>query len=214
MDAMRVYVSGKYAYVSSYDYDMFYCIDVSNPASPRIVGNITDTARLNEANGIFVSGQYAYCTGRYSLKLAVIKIPGINAPAASIGDLAASSIEVSENVDVGNNLYVRSGINVGQGGLKSDGPVSIMGAGTSTLSALDVRDASGNSRLTVLDNGNVGIGTTLPKARLEIVPSNSTNGFYLNIANAKLVMKSPNGSCWACGANNTNVWNCTSMTCP
>jgi hypothetical protein len=45
-----------------------------------------------------------------------VDISGIDAPAATIGDISASTIEVTENVDVGNNLYVRNAVNVGPGG--------------------------------------------------------------------------------------------------
>ncbi|MCG8430959.1 MAG: hypothetical protein MJA29_07290, partial [Candidatus Omnitrophica bacterium] len=88
------------------------------------------------------------------------------------------------NVDVGNNLYVRSGINVGPGGIKSDGPLTITGEGTAPSSSLEIRSA--------------GAG----------------NDFYLNIANGKLLMKSADNTCSACGPYNNNTWACVSVTCP
>ena len=47
--------------------------------------------------------------------LTIVDISGIDAPAATIGDISASTIEVTENVDVGNNFYVRNAVNVGPG---------------------------------------------------------------------------------------------------
>ena len=59
--------------------------------------------------------------------LTIVDISGIDAPAATIGDISASTIEVTENVDVGNNLYVRNAMNVGPGGLFSSGDITSNG---------------------------------------------------------------------------------------
>jgi len=53
----------------------------------------------------------------------ILNIIGMDAPTASIGSISASTVEATENVQIGNNLYARSGINVGAGGIKSDGPI-------------------------------------------------------------------------------------------
>ncbi len=48
----------------------------------------------------------------------------IDAPTASIGNISASQISVTENMDIGNNLHIGNGLNVGPGGIKADGPIA------------------------------------------------------------------------------------------
>ncbi|MBN1373760.1 hypothetical protein JW962_00255, partial [Candidatus Dojkabacteria bacterium] len=61
-----------------------------------------------------------------------------------------NDITISENLDVGNNAYVRNGLNVGPGGINSNGVLSI------------------NSSLSSYFAGRVGIGTTSPDSRLQV----------------------------------------------
>lgn len=68
--------------------------------------------------------------------------------------------------------------------------------------------------LIVTTGNNVGIGTTNPKTKLEIIPADTSSGFYLDLAEAKLIMKSPDGTCSACGPNNSDAWSCASVSCP
>ena len=178
--AEDVYVSGKYAYVASSISDSLTVIDISNPASPLEINYIIDSSQggvatdLNAASSLYVSGKYAYVTSRYNGALTVIDISGIDAPVANIGNLASSNITVSENVNIGNDLYVANSVNIGFGGLMSNGAFSfssasgsgnlIMGAPTGkallTLDQLGNQDiftasASGQTKFTVKSDGNV-----------------------------------------------------------
>ncbi len=56
--------------------------------------------------------------------LTVLDISGIDAPAATIGDLAVGTIDVWENADVKNDLSVGSGLVVGANGIYSQGNVT------------------------------------------------------------------------------------------
>jgi hypothetical protein len=67
-----------------------------------------------------------------------------------------------------------------------------------------------NERMRVEANGNVGIGTTAPKAKLEV-----TNGdVYVNDATKGIILKSPNGNCWRVTMDNTGNFVRTAITCP
>ncbi|MBN1896613.1 MAG: hypothetical protein JW789_02690, partial [Candidatus Aenigmarchaeota archaeon] len=55
-----VYVSGRYAYVTSENLDGLTVIDVSNPVSPTYVGNYSDSTYLDGPDSVYVSGKYAY----------------------------------------------------------------------------------------------------------------------------------------------------------
>ena len=121
--AYGLYVSGKYAYATSYSNDRVTIIDVSDPTSPSVVGSITDT-QLDAPYSIYVSGKYAYVACLDADRLTIVDLFGIDASSANIGDISASSINVGEDMDIGQGLYVRSGVNVGIGGIKTDGELS------------------------------------------------------------------------------------------
>jgi hypothetical protein len=58
-------------------------------------------------------------------------------------------------------------------------------------------------------NGNVGIGTTSPNVKLQV-----SGQIYQDSAGTKMIFKSPDGTCSACGPDNSDVWTCASVTCP
>ncbi len=58
-------------------------------------------------------------------------------------------------------------------------------------------------------NGRIGIGTADPKRKLEI-----NDDIYINFTGGKLIMKSPDGTCSACGPDDADVWSCASIVCP
>lgn len=58
--------------------------------------------------------------------------------------------------------------------------------------------------------GNVGIGTSTPKARLEV-----TNGdVYVNDATKGIILKSPDGNCWRITIDSTGNFVRTAISCP
>ncbi|MFC1658224.1 NosD domain-containing protein [Candidatus Omnitrophota bacterium] len=131
IDSDSVYVSGKYAYLGCPSDDTIRVLDISNPSSPSLVASYSNASYYNadSYDHIFVSGKYLYAGSNTPNYLLVLDITGIDSPGANIGDISASSIEVTDNVDIGNNLYVRSGLNVGPGGILSNGPLSAGGGG-------------------------------------------------------------------------------------
>jgi hypothetical protein len=58
-------------------------------------------------------------------------------------------------------------------------------------------------------NGNVGIGTTDSKTKLQV-----SGQIYQDGAGTKMIFKSPDGSCSACGPDNSDAWTCAAVTCP
>ncbi|MBN2101123.1 hypothetical protein JW710_04525 [Candidatus Dojkabacteria bacterium] len=84
---------------------------------------------------------------------------------------------VDENLYVGNNLYAQNGLNVGPGGLHVDsgevgfdadsGDTAFRFGQSGTGDILNVFDGS-TEVLTILDGGNVGIGTTSPAYELQV----------------------------------------------
>jgi hypothetical protein len=76
----KLYVSGKYAYVTSLFDEGLSVIDISDPTNPIEVGYINDTEKggtahlLDGAYGIYVSGKYAYVTAWYDDGLSIIDV--------------------------------------------------------------------------------------------------------------------------------------------
>jgi hypothetical protein len=140
--AYSVHVSGKYAYIADSAAGL-QIIDISNPIVPVLAGTY-DTSGL--AFGLHVSGKYAYVADSSS-GLQIIDINGIETPSLYAGNIATNGLTVTENADFGNNLYVRNGLNVGMGGIFTDGVLSVAGTSSSFF------------------GGNVGIGTTSPYAK-------------------------------------------------
>jgi len=199
-----VYVSGKYAYVAGGNSDSLAVVDISNPSSPTLVGGVINSTYMDGTISVYVSGKYAYVAGWDSNSLAVVDISGIDVPSGHIGDLAAGTIDVWENLNVANNIYGK-GLNIGPGGIYSQGRVSIFetssvpaltitqsgsGAGLKltnlgTGNTLLIEDEQSDTTPFVIDeSGNVGIGTTAPLHTLDVrgdivAPNNKVMARYL-----------------------------------
>ena len=65
-------------------------------------------------------------------------------------------------------------------------------------------------RMTINGDGNVGIGTTTPVAKLQV----TSGDVYIDDATKGIIMKSPNGNCWRVTIDNTGNMVRTAITCP
>ncbi|MEK7673909.1 MAG: hypothetical protein AAB371_01780, partial [Patescibacteria group bacterium] len=125
---------------------------VDNPASPTLTGTYNTSG---DANDVYISGKYAYVADAGS-GLQIIDIKGIDVYALFAGNIGTNDITVLENIDVGNNLYARNGLNVGSGGILTDGRLSVSGVS--------------------YFGDNVGIGTTSPIALLSVAGTSFFSG--------------------------------------
>jgi len=84
--------------------------------------------------------------------------------------------------------------------------VSENGAISFTSGGLNETD----QRLVIKPNGNIGLGTSSPDAKLQV-----TNGdIYIENVNKGVIMKSPNGQCWRYTPDNNGQLVSTAITCP
>lgn len=65
-------------------------------------------------------------------------------------------------------------------------------------------------RMRIGENGNIGIGTTAPKAKLEIADGD----IYISDITQGIIMKSPDGSCWKGTMDNAGNLNFVLIPCP
>jgi uncharacterized LabA/DUF88 family protein len=135
--AIDVYVSGKYAYVAD-SASGLAVIDISNPASPSFVRSIDP----GSVSAVRISGRYAYAIDPVSTKLHIIDIGGLETHALFAGTIESSTLSVTENVDIGNSLFVRNGLNVGPGGFLSNGAGQFSSFSTSSLARVPALGAS------------------------------------------------------------------------
>jgi len=170
--ATDIFVSGKYAYITGQQDDGLEIIDISDPTNPVHVTKFNDSdhasAELNGAWGIYISGKYAYIVSSVDNGMEVLDIGGLDAPAAHIGSIEASTILVTENMDIGNNLQVHNGLTVGPGGILSNGDVGITGELTVGDNFYVNRTANNTVFFVNATSGKVGIGTSSPDGLLEV----------------------------------------------
>ncbi len=134
---LSVDVAGRYAYVglTSAAGNDFRVINVSNPALPAVTGGADLGA---DGRDVTVAGKFAY-VGMSILTgsdWAIYDINGIDAPSATIGTLGVELLYVGRDATVANTLSVLNSINVGVGGIKSDGMLSITVGSGATISGM------------------------------------------------------------------------------
>jgi hypothetical protein len=71
-------------------------------------------------------------------------------------------------------------LTLGIGSTSNASRLYVRGAGTTTGFALRIADSTPTDRMVVLDNGNVGIGTTAPPGLLSVVSSSTAPTYFLN----------------------------------
>jgi len=64
--------------------------------------------------------------------------------------------------------------------------------------------------LFIEETGNIGVGTTLPKSKLEVADGD----VYIDQIGAGVIMKSPDGQCWRLSVDNSGNASFQSTTCP
>jgi hypothetical protein len=166
---MGSFVSGNYAY---------HVDGVMLHQSHTSTQNYLATATGGTAHGVYISGKYVYVAAG-TAGLQVLEQSGISTPSLYAGSIETGVLSARENIDVGNNLFVRNGLNVGPGGIYSGGLVGIgVSAAQPALSIIQ----SGTGAAATFMGGNIGIGTTAPLSKLGVLGNLSIGATYGNIA--------------------------------
>jgi hypothetical protein len=142
-------VDGRYAYISTSN--IVEVVDISSSTNPTHVTDLTPGA--NVTRGVTVQGKYVYIANSgapnpdqihiYEKKGATID--GLIAHSAELGDLS-----VRTSADIFGNLTAHSNLNVGPGGIYSNGGLAVLA--TTTLSDLEISGRVNSDWLPYIDN--------------------------------------------------------------
>ncbi|UCH15816.1 MAG: hypothetical protein JSV22_07570 [Bacteroidales bacterium] len=123
---------------------------------------------------------------------------GPNEAAGSVG-VAAFSYKALPSLEGFTYLYSNySGVALRA--IRSDGIIKFITGGSDIV----------NERMRIDYKGNVGIGTSVPKSKLEIADGD----IYISNINKGIIMKSPDGQCWRITVENDGSLSSSMIPCP
>lgn len=136
-ESTSIFISGRYAYIGNRNSDALDIIDVGDPTTPIVVGQV---GIAGSPNSVFVSGRYAYIVSNNQLE--IVDIGGMENTSANIHSLQTGNLQVMNDIVSQGQLQVSGGISVGGSGITNAGGFSTLG--------------------TSYFQSNVGIGDTTP----------------------------------------------------
>ncbi len=151
--AKKVFIAGKYAYVTSITDAGFSVFDVSDPNNLTQYGYLQDdsvggnASCLEQPQGVFVQGKYAYVTAKSDNGLSVIDIGGIDTPSISTGSVQSNILSVTEFAQIMGDLYIKSTLNIGGKAWFGDA-VSVLGK-IRAIGGLTVGDGTNQVNITM-----------------------------------------------------------------
>jgi hypothetical protein len=126
----------------------------------------------------------------------------INPPAATDALTVQLAGSPSPDFQVDDKAWVRIGQGAGV-----DARLTVNA--DATEDALRVR-TGGVTRLMVLSNGKVGVGTSVPAAKLQV----ASGDVYVSTIGNGVILRSPNGSCFRLTVSNTGALGSAAVACP
>jgi len=148
--ARDVYVQGRYAYVTTDN--TLESIDISNPASPVVVNNVTTG---NSPRTVRVSGRYAYVGNFTDGTLQIFDLGGAYVQQLEAGGAELGTLQVDSNSMFAGDVNIQGGLTVGQSE-QVQGALSVTPSADSN-SAFLIGDKKGSTVVNVsaVANGNL-----------------------------------------------------------
>ena len=167
----KISVQGRYAYVTiNAANGALQVFDISNPASPLLINTLTQNS-TNGFRGLFVQGRYAYVSLPIAQEFRIFDLGGATIQQLESGGFETGTGTVRNNFSIFNDLDVKGGAVIGNGGLQSQGALSLnaptppsvtSATGTNAGATLTVLGAIGGSTsIATTGTGGIGGGLTL-----------------------------------------------------
>ena len=158
-------------------------IDISNPASPVVVGTVTTGSG---PRSVTVSGRYAYVANYGSNNMQIFDLGGEYASSLEAGTAQIGNLGVDNNLTIQGSESIASGLNVGgsvgiAGNLSSAG--TIQGGTLNAISALQLNGTNINTSGTLSNVAYLGQSNTF---------TGTTNTFSANSSNALTIQNTSN----------------------
>ena len=175
--------------------------------SLEVVGDGTDTDVIKMVNNDYARfGAYTFSNDPYAIPFyGAYRARGTSAAPTDVvdGDRITGLYGISYN----NGAYkVNSAVELYAGtGTAAGSTPSYMIFGTTASES-----TSRTERMRIDQDGNVGIGTTSPGAKVTVADGD----VYIQDVNSGVIMVSPNGTCWRMQVNDSGSPTFTSITCP
>ena len=169
-----IYVSGRYAYVGNKDSSNISIVDVSSSSAPIQVLTLAVSA---QPETIYVSGRYAYVG---ATNLSIVDISGTEVTSLIAHSAEVGNIQSRNDIFAQGNIMAGTGLMVGNGGIMSQGALSVFASSTgATSSIFDISSAQMPSIFKVFANGRIGVGTSTPLAKLFVQGAGTENPFSI-----------------------------------
>jgi hypothetical protein len=171
------------------------------------IGTVTPTSPLDVSGSARVSGRFEnyivgagtpFLSGNSGIGAVRIGIYTDNSSYASVYTEGSHDLRFGTGGSVGNlaNVVVFKDSNKSLGiGVTPSARIQVRGAGaTSSTTSLLVENSNTSASLAVLDNSNVGIGTTTATYRLSVLAPNAGDGIAAYVGSAAMIMTGNAGS--------------------
>ncbi len=203
-----LFVSGDHAYVAyagdegTANNSGLAVFDISDPANIDVLSVIdmsTSQPYPEKPVGIYGNSSYIYVANESHDSVSIYEINHLETPAIDTGNLLANQLDVTGAARVNNDLSVRGGLNVGEGGALIQGELAVAGKDDNyILGALSIGstgktitgteeiqftypthklDVSGDARFRVNEHNNLLIFSENEDARLDFTKDSYTTVF-------------------------------------
>lgn len=143
VDSRGIAVQGRYVYLSSFGDGTIRIANISDPSSPTAVGSAVSTA--DNAYPLWIQGRYAIVPLFINGGIEVFDLGGSYIQQLEAGGLEAASANIRTNVTINNGLTVSGGVNIGMGGIYSQGSLAISASHANAISIAPYGTSDGNT---------------------------------------------------------------------
>lgn len=128
----NVIVSGRYAYVvNGSTANALVIVDVASSTAPNVI--TYSALSVKGAKAETLSGKYLLVSSTFNKTLLILDVKGVETNSLTAADADLGSLKVQMNGSVANDLTVGNSLNVGIGGVYSQGPIFVAPGATSTF---------------------------------------------------------------------------------